>query len=94
MSWRGSSDEKSAQIDLLIDRRDQVINVCECKFSLAEFAIDKDYAEKLRSKIHLLKTLTKTRKAVYLTLITTYGLEKNRYAGMVQNEVVLDDLFN
>ncbi|HMQ61891.1 MAG TPA: ATP-binding protein [Flavilitoribacter sp.] len=93
-SWRGSSEGKSAQIDLLIDRRDQVINVCECKFSLAEFAIDKDYAENLRSKIHLFKTVTRTKKAVYLTMITTCGIAKNKYAGLVQNEVVLDDLFN
>ncbi len=93
-SWKGSTEEKSAQVDLLIDRRDQVINLCECKFSLDTFAIDKEYAEKLRSKISTFKTVSKTRKAVFLTMITTYGVEKNKYANqLVQNEVTMDDLF-
>lgn len=93
-SWKGSTEEKSAQVDLLIDRRDQVINLCECKFSLDTFAIDKEYAEKLRSKISTFKTATKTRKAVFLTMITTYGVEKNQYANqLMQNEVTMDDLF-
>jgi uncharacterized protein len=94
-SWKGGTSEKSAQIDLLIDRRDQVINVCECKFSLDTFSIDKEYSEKLRSKIATFKTATKTKKAVFLTMITTYGVEKNKYANLlVQNEVTMDDLFN
>ncbi|MBX2927848.1 MAG: AAA family ATPase [Saprospiraceae bacterium] len=93
-AWRGGTGDKTVQIDLLIDRRDQVINLCECKFSLDTFTIDKDYAEKLRSKIHTFKTATQTRKAVFLTLITTYGVEKNANANMlVQNEVTMDDLF-
>ncbi len=94
VAWRGSVGEKSAQIDLLIDRRDQVINLCECKFSLDVFSIDKAYSEKLRSKISTFKEATKTRKAVFLTMISTYGIEKNKYANLlVQNEVTMDDLF-
>ena len=93
-NWRGSTSEKSAQIDLLIDRRDHVINICECKFSLDTFSIDKDYSEKLRSKIATFKTVTKTQKSVFLTMITAYGVEKNKYANLlVQNEVRMDDLF-
>jgi uncharacterized protein len=93
-SWRGGTTEKSAQIDLLIDRRDQVINLCECKFSLDTYAIDKEYSEKLRSKINTFKMVSKTRKAVFMTMITTYGVEKNKYASLlVQNEVTMDDLF-
>jgi uncharacterized protein len=93
-SWKGHTDEKAAQIDLLIDRRDQVINACECKFSLDTFSIDKEYSEKLRSKIATFKTVSKTKKAVFLTMITTYGVEKNKYANLlVQNEVTMDDLF-
>lgn len=94
VTWRGSTETKSAQIDLLIDRRDQVINLCECKFSLDTFLIDKDYSEKLRSKIATFKTVSKTRKSVFLTMITTYGTEQNKYANLlVRNEVTLDDLF-
>lgn len=92
-AWRGNAGERSTQIDLLIDRRDQVINLCECKFSLNTFAIDKSYAEQLRDKIGIFKTVTKTKKAVFLTLITTYGIEKNQHAYLAQNEVVMDDLF-
>ncbi len=95
VAWRGKTSQKSAQIDLLIDRRDQVINLCECKFSLDSFSIDKGYAEKLRSKIATFKTATKTKKSVFLTMITTYGVEKNKYANLlVRNEVTMDDLFS
>ncbi|MFM9948917.1 MAG: AAA family ATPase, partial [Saprospiraceae bacterium] len=69
VAWKGGTEGQSAQIDLLIDRRDQVINLCEAKFSLGKFAIDKDYAEKLRTKISVFKTASKTRKAVFLTMI-------------------------
>jgi AAA+ ATPase superfamily predicted ATPase len=94
-SWRGATETKAAQIDLLINRRDQVINLCECKFSLDTFLIDKEYAEKLRAKISVFKAVTKTRKAVFLTLITTYGVERNAHSDMlVRNELRLEDLFD
>jgi len=94
VAWQGNTGEKAAQIDLLIDRRDQVINLCECKFSLAAFNIDKSYAEQLRSKIATFKAATKTKKSVFLTMMTTYGVNKNKYANLlVQNEVTMDDLF-
>ena len=94
VAWRGGTDGRSAQIDLLIDRRDQVINLCEAKFSLNKFEIDKDYAEKLREKISIFKAASGTRKAVFLTIISTFGVEPNKHAAaLVQNSVVLDDLF-
>jgi AAA+ ATPase superfamily predicted ATPase len=82
-----------AQIDLLIDRKDQVINLCEMKFSIAPFSINKKYAESLRNKISVFKSETKTRKAIYLTLITTFGLEQNKYAYLAQNSLTMEDLF-
>lgn len=95
VAWKGGTPEKSAQIDLLIDRRDQVINLCECKFSLDSFSINKNYSEKLRSKIATFKTVTRTKKSVFLTMITTYGVEKNKYANLlVRNEVTMDELFS
>ena len=95
VSWKGGTDEKSAQIDLLIDRRDHVINICECKFSMDTFAIDKVYSEKLRAKIATFKTVSNTKKSVFLTMITTYGVEKNKYANLLmQNEIMMDDLFS
>ncbi len=93
-AWRGSIDEQAVQIDLIIDRRDQVINLCEIKFSLHPFVIQKDYAEKLRAKVAVFKQLTQTPKAVFLTLISTYGITQNCHSlGLVQNEVKMDDLF-
>jgi hypothetical protein len=82
-----------AQIDLLIDRRDHAINVCEAKFSDSEFVIDKDYSLRLRNKIAAFKAATKTKKSLVPTMITTFGVKRNQYSGKVQQEVVLDDLF-
>ncbi len=94
VTWKGSTGKKTAQIDLLIDRRDQVINLCECKFSLDTFSIDKAYAEQLRSKIATFKTASKTKKSVFLTMMTTYGVTQNQYANLlVRNQITMDDLF-
>ena len=82
-----------AQIDLLIDRRDKAINICEAKFYSSEFVIDKEYSHKLRNKIAAFKSVVKTRKALVPTMITTFGVKRNAYSGNVQQEVVLDDLF-
>lgn len=93
-AWIGSNGTQKAQIDLVIDRRDQVINLCEAKFSINAFTIDKQYAEELRTKIGVFKDVTKTNKAVFLTLITTVGLTPNDYAqSLVQNTLTLDALF-
>lgn len=85
---------KNAQIDLVIDRRDQVINICEMKFSINNFVIDKKYSENLRNKLGYFKQITKTKKALFLTMITTYGIEQNQYAGMVRNSLTMDILFD
>ncbi len=94
-SWRskGGVDEKADQIDLVIERGDNTINLCEMKFSEGEFAIDKDYEKVLRNKIARFMEETKTRKSIQLTFVTSYGLQRNMYSGIAQNEVVLDDLF-
>ena len=82
-----------AQIDLLIDRRDRAINVCEAKFYGGEFLIDRDYSLHLRNKIAAFKASIKTRKAIVPTMITTFGVKHNTYSGIIQQEVILDDLF-
>ncbi len=85
---------KSAQIDLLIDRKDATMNLCEMKFSESEFTIDADYAKKIRQKLEVLKHVTKTRKNVFITLITTYDVERNKYFfDIVSNSLTLDCLF-
>lgn len=93
-SWRSNNKEENAQIDLLIDRKDGVISVCEMKFSNDEFEVTKEYAEKLKRKLRVFRTESKTKKPLYLTLITTFGSQKNsHYLGLVQNELTLEDLF-
>lgn len=92
-SWRSSSVENAAQIDLLIDRRDDTINLCEMKYSKGPFIIDKEYFAKLQNKLDTFTTETSTRKSLMLTMVTTCGLKPNSYSGIVQKELVLDDLF-
>lgn len=94
-AWRSYNKEENAQIDLLIDRKDNVISVCEIKFSNDEFVITKEYAEKLRKKLRVFKTETKTKKSLFLTLISTYGVQKNaHFLGLVQHSLTLEDLFD
>jgi uncharacterized protein len=94
-SWRSKDAKKGAQIDLVIDRKDETVNICEMKFSINPFVIDKKYAENLRNKIGTFRSETKTKKAVMLTLITTYGLEENENSqGLVQNDLTMDCLFD
>lgn len=95
-SWikKGTSQEKGTQIDLLIDRDDNIISVCEMKFSTDSFTIKKDYADTLRNKLAIFRETSKTKKSIFLTLITTFGVQKNDYAfELVQNDIVLEDLF-
>lgn len=89
-----STDEHNgAQIDMLIDRKDRIIDICEMKFSQNTFMIDRDYDEELRNKISVFREVTGTKKALHLVMITTYGVRDNMYSSRVQSEVVLDDLF-
>lgn len=93
-SWKSQQSIPSTQIDLIIDRRDQVINLCEMKFSIEAFTITKSYAEKLRQKVAIFRSETGTKKALYITMITTYGLNQNAHSmGLVQNDLSMDVLF-
>lgn len=90
---RVDAQNDGAQIDMVIDRRDRVINLCEIKFSLDEYVIDKDYEAQLRRKIERFRECTKTKKALHLTLISTYGIKNNMYSSRVQSQVTMEDLF-
>ena len=95
-SWyaKGSGNgNNGAQIDMLIDRRDRVINICEIKFSINDFEIDKAYDMALRNKIAVFREATGCRKSIQPTLITTFGVKKNMYSSIAEKQVVLDDLF-
>jgi uncharacterized protein len=96
--WRHqprTKEDKGAQIDLLIDRNDNCINVCEMKFSAYPFEISKTYAAELESKLTIFHQQTKTSKTLFLTMITTYGVKNStNYPGLVQREITMDALFN
>lgn len=78
----------------MLDRADQCINICEMKFSKSEFTIEKRFAAELSNKQKAFQSDTGTRKTLFLTMITTYGVKKNDYYfGIVQNEVMMKDLF-
>jgi uncharacterized protein len=78
-SPRPKGRERGAQVDLVIDRRDQTISLCELKFSEGEYVIDKAYAAELREKREAFQRATQTRKALQLAFVTTYGVKANPY---------------
>jgi hypothetical protein len=94
-SQKGDSETSGAQIDLIIDRKDRVINLFEIKFSINALEITKAYDLNLRNKIGAFKTATKTNKAVFLVMLTTFGLVQNEYArSIVQKDLTMDVLFD
>ena len=85
---------EGAQIDMVIDRRDQIIQIVEIKFAQDIFQIDKAYSADLRRKRAIFSDITKSRKPIFLTFITPYGVRENEYyLGHVQSQVTLDALF-
>ena len=87
------ADSKNSQIDMVIDRSDNVVNLCEIKFYTKPFAIDRKYDVVLRERTQTLIENIQRKKTVHLTFIAAYGLAQNEYSGQVQNVVTLDDLF-
>ena len=95
-SWftKGDVEKRGSQIDLVIDRRDQVINLFEIKFSINEVTITKAYDAILRHKIQSFREATATKKSVFLTMLTTFGLKQNEYTNsVIQNQLTMDALF-
>ena len=94
-SWSvtGTKEVAGAQIDLLIDRGDDVINLCEIKYAKGQYQITHAMDANLQNKRERFVQETGTSKAVYLTMITTMGLLENSYAWDVQSVVTMDDLF-
>ena len=95
-SWRHEADDTypwGVQIDLLLDRADNVVDVCEMKYANDEFAISADLERRLSRKCETYRAVSGTRRAVHLVMVTTYGVVRNSHYGIVQAEVKLDDLF-
>lgn len=92
-SWRGKAENNGAQIDLIIDRKDDTVNICEMKYANSMFEITKEYETKLANKVSIFADNTKSTKTLLLTMITTYGVKSNAHSGILQSELTLDDLF-
>ena len=90
---KGDDTQAGAQIDLLIKRADNVVNLCEMKFASTPYTIDKEEAEKLQVRIESLKETLRAKQTVHLTMVTTFGITYGKHSGMVQRQVLLDDLF-
>lgn len=92
-SWRSKESENGAQIDLLIERADRVINLCEVKYSLYPYALDKAESLKIRTRIGDFVAETGSSESIFATLITTYGLRAGENNSIIQSVVTMDDLF-
>ena len=88
-----SPEERGTQIDMLIDRDDNIINLCEMKFSQGEYELTEKYDLELRNKIGTFQTKTKTRKGLSIVMITSYGLKRNTWANGINAQITMDDLF-
>lgn len=95
-SWHkaGNSSRAGAQIDMLIDRSDRIINLCEMKFLEGEYVINKEEELKLRTRRQTFYEESKTKKAVRMTLITTYGLKNNMYSSIITDVITAEDLIS
>lgn len=98
-AWRSdpkkkrTDDEKGAQIDLLIERGDGVINICEMKWSANEYSITKTDSKDIGNKAEVFEYQTGTKNAILITMVTTFGVKHNMYYDSIQSEVTVDQLF-
>ena len=93
-AWLLQKEDENAQIDLMIERDDRVINACEIKFYSDMFTVNNTYYRELLRRQGILVEHISPKTAVYQTLISTYGLKKNEYSGIFSQVVTLDDLFH
>jgi AAA+ ATPase superfamily predicted ATPase len=96
-SWRYAPYKKEtsgAQIDLLFDRGDEAITICEIKYTNKPFIIDKEYASKLMNKVKIFKEKTGTKKQIFLAMISANGIKPTMYSEeLISSVATLDDLF-
>lgn len=92
-SWKSKATGQGAQIDLLIDRKDGVINICEMKYTDKELVIDSDMYSGFINKINSFRTEVNPDKALHLTLVSVSGIKRNEYYNVIQNSIIGDDLF-
>lgn len=94
-SWiiPGKGLASGAQIDLLINRDDRFISMCEMKFTSSEFEVKKDYSIRLLERMDTVQQKIGAKKSIQSVLVTTFGLKRNEYASRFDKVVSLKDLF-
>lgn len=92
-SWRSNLIEKGAQIDIIIDRADNTINLCEVKYSENLYSLDKEEYMKIQNRISVFKEATKTRSNIIPTMITTFGMKEGTYSDQIIAKIDMEDLF-
>ena len=92
-AWRSETSDPGAQIDLIIDRKDGVINLCEMKYTDEVFDVDKSEYEKLMNRLSAFQKEVHPKKAIHLTLVSANGLSNGKYASVFQNRISGDRLF-
>ncbi len=97
-TWRCEPDKEKdlsgAQIDMIIERADRMIHLCEMKFSQKPYNITADYEKRLRERMYIFDMKTKNKKPLVHTFVTTFGLGEGKHHSIVHSEVTMDDLFN
>ena len=91
---KGDDAKTGAQVDMLIMRDDNIVNLCEMKFTSTPYSIDKEEEAKMLHRVGLLKESLSSKQTTHLTLISTYGLVQGKHSGKVQKVITCDDLFS
>ena len=92
-SWRSKTSAPSSQIDIIIERADRIVNICEVKYSGDEYVLDKEEFERLCKSKNSFTQESGIRHTPWLTMITTEGMARGKYTEMIQSQITLDDLF-
>ncbi|MBO4963357.1 MAG: ATP-binding protein [Prevotella sp.] len=93
-SWRSRNSEPAAQIDLILERADNIVNVCEIKYSQFPYSITKEEEAHIRNRIADFVAETGIRSGIAITIITTFGMKRNAHSAVAQAELTMDDLFS
>ena len=92
-TWRTNKVENGAQIDIIIDRADNTINLCEVKYSEGLYSLDKEEFLKIQNRISAFKEVTETRSSIIPTMITTFGMKEGMYSDQINAKIDMDALF-
>lgn len=91
--WLSCKDDAKAQVDLLIDRKDGVIHLCEMKYTDAPYEVTKEDYDQFQHRLYVFMQEEKPKKAIHVTVISDNGFKQGRYDSVIRNQLTGDDLF-